>query len=188
MPLPSTTVLSRAAFRDGSLDLSLATFFLVSGAVSGFGSLRAAGSYGAWVLALLVFGFLRRGVFLPRAGHVRLRVWRMVAPLLAVGFALTLGGLVSAGLHGGPVPPGTAWDRTASELLMGSAGLATFVGWASLGLRRLGVYGACALVALLVHVKGVAAAPVLLGLALVPLATGAGLLSRFLQEPRHVEA
>lgn len=188
MLLPSPAALSRVALRDGSLDLSLSAFLLVAGAFAGLGSLRATGTYAAWMVALVAFGLLRRRVFLPRAGHVRLRVWRMVAPLLVVGFALTLGGLLSAGFHGGPVPPGSVWDRTPSELFLGCTGLAAFAGWASLGLRRLGGYGVCVLAGLLAHLKGVPAAPVLLGLALVPLAAGAGLMLRFLQEPRHAEA
>lgn len=188
MNLPTPASLSRAAFRDGSLDLSIAVYSLLTGASLSFASHGLLRWFPGWVLALLVFTALRRRVFLPRAGHVRLREWRMVAPLLAVGFALTLGGIVSTIVHGGPVPPGSVWDRRPSELMLGCAVIAFLTAWVSLGLRRMVVYGGCALGLLVAHVKGLPATPALLALGLPPLVVGMGLLRRFLQEPVHGEA
>jgi len=177
--------LSRAAFRDGSLDLSMAVYGLAYWAF-GLACLRK--GFAALSMAFLVFAIVRHLVFLPRAGHVRLQAWRLVVPLMVVACALIAVSAVSTVFHGGPVPPGSAWDRMPSELMLGCAVLAFLTAWVTLGLRRMAAYGGCALGLLLAHIKGLPATWALLTLALLPLMMGLGLLRRFLKEPLHVEA
>ena len=188
MTIASPASLCRAIFRDGALDLALALYLLLNGGFAFVARTSFLTLTISWLTASILFSQLRRRVFIPRAGYVRLREWRLYLPILVLSLLLGFGSLVGVFWEGGPVRPGSLLDRSTVEVFHGALILVLLGTALTLKLRRFLVYTVCALGALLALSRGLHPGIAMSLIALPVLGAGITLMVRFMKEPHHVEA